>query len=98
MAKKRTKKPKISYLTIDLREYVSRYVALSQADMYWKGDCPFEGCESDDTFMLSDHLHIWHCTSCKRNGDIVGFVAHKDVCSREEAYKKLLEELPISCK
>lgn len=79
--------------SVDLVQYISRYVELKKNGKVWQGKCCFHP-DSDPSLVVWDN-GSWKCFGCDAQGDIFQFIQLHDGLSFTEAYYHLCEECNI---
>lgn len=70
------------------------YVSLRRRGSSLVGLCPFHA-ERDASFTVNTEKGLWHCFSCRRGGDAIGFVMEKENCTFIEAVEKIARDNSI---
>lgn len=71
-----------------LEEVVNEYALLFDSGNGVIGQCPFIGCTG--SIVLDSINSYFHCDSCERNGDVLGFIMDIENLSLRETIKVIL--------
>jgi DNA primase len=80
---------------LDIVDVLSEYVRVLPAGQNFRALSPFKR-EKTPSLMISPQKQIWHDFSTGRGGDIFGFVAEIENCTRAEALKKLAKKAGVT--
>lgn len=71
----------------DIAHFISCYVPLNKFASGYSADCPF--CEKENAFRISQTKQLYHCVSCKDEGDLISFAMHASGLSFGEVVDNL---------
>ncbi len=80
--------------TVDIVEYIGRYVDLKKSGKSYRGLCPFHQ-EKTPSFYVDPDKGVYHCFGCGASGNIFRFVMDIEGLSFREAVIKLAREYGI---
>lgn len=83
--------------SVDIVEYIGRYVELNYIGGEYKGLCPFHE-ENTPSLCINKEKNIWHCFGCNSGNDIIDFLRKYHNISFNRAVKKLCEDLGAELK
>ncbi|MGH7889874.1 MAG: CHC2 zinc finger domain-containing protein [Thermodesulfobacteriota bacterium] len=73
---------------LSLEEVVREYALLFDSGGEFIGKCPFIGC--DGSIVVDNINSYFHCASCERNGDVLGFIMEIEYLTLRETIKVIL--------
>lgn len=73
---------------VSLVEVVREYALLFDPGSELIGQCPFIGCNG--SIAVDNHTSFFHCDSCERNGDVLGFIMEIENLTLREAIQVIL--------
>src|SRR5437660_5469198 len=78
--------------SVDIVEYISRYIQLTKQGSEYRGLCPFHD-DHDPSFTVSAAKQLWYCFSCGASdsvgADVLGFIRAYHDCSFPDAVLRL---------
>ncbi|HDP77577.1 MAG TPA: DNA primase [Mesotoga infera] len=81
--------------SINIVEFIGRYVNLQKAGSSYRGLCPFHS-DNDPSFYVHPQRGFFHCFGCGEKGDIITFYQKIENLSFSEAVKRLADYAGIS--
>lgn len=75
---------------INVKDFISRHVALKKQGSSWKGSCPFHN-EKTPSFTVNEQKGTFKCFGCGEQGNIVSFIMK----FQNKTYPEALEELGL---
>ncbi|MDD4207887.1 DNA primase [Mesotoga sp.] len=76
--------------SINIVEFIGRYVNLQKAGSSYRGLCPFHS-DNDPSFYVHPQRGFFHCFGCGEKGDIITFYQKIENLSFSEAVKRLAD-------
>ena len=76
--------------SINIVEFIGRYVNLQKAGSSYRGLCPFHS-DNDPSFYVHPQRGFFHCFGCGQKGDIITFYQKIENLSFSEAVKRLAD-------
>lgn len=73
---------------LSLEEVVREYALLFDSGSELIGQCPFIGCNG--SIVVDSHTSFFHCDSCERSGDVLGFMMEIENLTLREAIQVIL--------
>ena len=73
---------------LSLEEVVNEYALLFDSGNGLIGQCPFIGCTG--SIVVDSINSYFHCDSCERNGDVLGFIMDIENLTLRETIKVIL--------
>lgn len=73
---------------LSLEQVVREYALLFDSEGELIGKCPFMGC--DGSIAVDRNKAFFHCDSCERNGDVLGFIMDIENLTLRETIKVIL--------
>ncbi|AEM73571.1 CHC2 zinc finger domain-containing protein [Caldicellulosiruptor acetigenus] len=81
--------------TLDIVEYIGRYLSLQKEGNSYKAVCPFHA-DKNPSFSIKPSEQFFHCFGCGVSGDIITFAMKYHNVDFREAVKMLAEEIGLS--
>ncbi|RLK63195.1 DNA primase [Atopobacter sp. AH10] len=79
----------------DILSLVEEYIDLKKVGRNYFGSCPFHE-EKTPSFSINPEKQLYHCFSCGRGGNALGFIMEIENCSFSEALKNLADRAHLS--
>lgn len=76
--------------SVDIVDYISKYVKLTRAWSNYTGLCPFHN-EKTPSFMVSDTKQIFKCFGCGKGGNVITFAMEYERADFVDSIKQLAE-------
>jgi len=76
--------------SINIVEFIGRYVNLQKAGSSYRGLCPFHS-DNDPSFYVHPQRGFFHCFGCGEKGDVISFYQKIESLSFSEAVKRLAD-------
>ncbi|HAY98601.1 MAG TPA: DNA primase, partial [Mesotoga sp.] len=80
--------------SINIVEFIGRYVNLQKAGSSYRGLCPFHS-DNDPSFYVHPQRGFFHCFGCGEKGDVISFYQKIESLSFSEAVKRLADHAGI---
>jgi len=80
--------------SLDITDFVRRYVELQKSGRYFKGLCPFHTEKTPSFYVFPDNQR-WHCFGCNRGGDVFNFVMEHEGMDFRGALEELARQTGV---
>jgi len=80
--------------SLDITDFVRRYVQLQKSGRYFKGLCPFHTEKTPSFYVFPDNQR-WHCFGCNRGGDVFNFVMEHEGLDFRGALEELARQTGV---